>query len=252
MAENDKITVEIVIPAYNEATILDQSIRGLREFLTAHTEYNWSITISEGGSTDNTFEIAERLSRKFANVKSLHFGKNSKGQLIKRVWLRSEADILVYIDADLSPELNGILKIVSKISSGFDVVTTSRLLKRVNTIRSFKRDIISRVYNFLLKLFFATKFTDAQCGLKGIRRDIAGQLLPFIKSKSWFFDSELLLLAEGAGYKVCELPVKWIERIDSRLKLVEAIPSFLVGILHLKLRLLINGGRQWNLMKKRH
>jgi glycosyltransferase involved in cell wall biosynthesis len=232
-----KIKVDIVVPVCNEERILEKNINSLREFLLKNPLYEWKIIIAENASTDKTPCISKRISSKFKNVFYLHINKKGRGYALKKAWLESKSDIVSYMDADLSTRLKNFLTMISAINNGFDVALGSRLLHSSTVKRSLKRKILSRGYNFLVRLFLNTKFSDAQCGFKALRKDVANKLIPLVKDNEWFFDTELLVLAEKEGYRLFEVPVHWVEHDRSSVNIPKTILAMSKNLLRLYCRM---------------
>ncbi len=227
--------VNVTIPVFNEEKILPSSIATLHTFLTKHCRFEWEIVIANNASTDTTLEVAKRLSRELTDVRIVHLNQKGRGRALKKVWSESGADILSYMDVDLSSNLYAFPPLIEAlISGGFDIGIGSRLLKASTTRRSFKREVISRTYNLLVKSFFFTKFSDAQCGFKSIAKGAAGKLLPMIEDTGWFFDTELLVIAEKLGYRIFDLPVSWVEDLDSRVKIVSTAMDDIRGLIRVR------------------
>jgi glycosyltransferase involved in cell wall biosynthesis len=227
--------VNVTIPVYNEEKILPASIATLHEFLTSHARFEWEIVIANNASIDRTQEVAMELNRRFPNVRAVHLDKKGRGRALKQVWTESRAEILSYMDVDLSSNLFAFPPLIEGlISGGFEIGIGSRLLKASTTRRSLKREVISRGYNVLVKSMFRTKFSDAQCGFKAITRKAADALLPVVADTGWFFDTELLIIAEKLGYRIFDLPVSWIEDLDSRVKIVQTATDDIRGLLRVR------------------
>lgn len=227
--------VNVTIPVFNEEKILPSSIATLHTFLTKHCRFEWEIVIANNASTDTTLEVAKRLGRELTGVRIVHLNQKGRGRALKKVWSESGADILSYMDVDLSSNLYAFPPLIEAlISGGFDIGIGSRLLKASTTRRSFKREVISRTYNLLVKSFFFTKFSDAQCGFKAITKGAAGKLLPLIEDTGWFFDTELLVIAEKSGYRIFDLPVSWVEDLDSRVKIVSTAMDDIRGLIRVR------------------
>lgn len=227
--------VNVTIPVYNEEKILPSSIATLHEFLTNHCRFEWEIVIADNASIDRTLKVAEELSRQFSRVRVVHLDQKGRGRVLKKVWTESPADILSYMDVDLSSNLYAFPPLIEAlISGGFDIGIGSRLLKASTTKRSLKREAISQAYNLLVKAFFFTKFSDAQCGFKAITKEAARRLLPLIVDTGWFFDTELLVIGEKLGYRIFDLPVSWIEDLDSRVKIVQTGVDDIIGLVRVR------------------
>jgi glycosyltransferase involved in cell wall biosynthesis len=235
---NSKVdfTVDIVIPVLNEAHVLEQSVSKVRAFARKHLKNTWQIVVVDNGSTDGTQDVAKRLHARFPNqVRFMHLTQRGRGRALRNSWLQSKADVVCYMDVDLSTELKHLPELINAIAvDGYDVATGSRLMPQSQTKRSFKREFISRCYNLILKVALATKFSDAQCGFKAISRTAAERIIPQIEDQSWFFDTELLVLAETQGYRIKDIPVRWIEDDDSRVKIFSTGMDDLKGVWRLR------------------
>jgi len=228
-------TVELVIPVYNEAHVLAQSIGTLTAFLGAQLPYAWRIVIADNASTDGTLAVAQRLAAAERRVTVLHLAEKGRGRALKTAWLGSAADVLSYMDVDLSTELAAYPALIRAIAEeGYDLASGSRLARGSRTRRSLKREALSRGYNALIRAVLWTHFSDAQCGFKALSRRAAQALLPRVANPTWFFDTELLVLAEKKGYRLKELPVRWVEDPDTRVKLASTIGEDLRGLWRLR------------------
>ena len=223
--------IGIVVSVLNEEKILQKSITTLDEYMAKHLPYRYQITILDNGSQDKTLEIAKNLAEKHRSVRVVSLVERGRGRALKHVWQNSPADILTYMDVDLSTSLDDFLPMIQPLVAGeTGVAIGSRLMKDSRTSRGVKREFISRCYNRIIKWTSSTKFSDAQCGFKAIRRDVAAKFLPKIKDNEWFFDTELLIKTERAGVPIHEQPVTWIEDTDSRVKIVKTAVDDLKGL----------------------
>lgn len=223
--------IDIVVPVLNEEKILQESITTLDEYMAKHLPYRYQITIADNGSQDKTLAIAKNLAEKHQSVRVVSLAERGRGRALKQVWQNSPADILTYMDVDLSTSLDDFLPMIQPLVAGeAGVAIGSRLAKGAKTTRGLKREFISRCYNKIIKRTSGTKFSDAQCGFKAIRRDVAAKFLPKIKDNEWFFDTELLIKTERAGVPIHEQPVTWIEDTDSRVKIVKTAVDDLKGL----------------------
>ena len=223
--------IDIVVPVLNEEKILQKSIMTIDEYMAKHLPYRYQITIADNGSQDETLEIAENLAEKHQSVQVVSLAERGRGRALKQVWQNSSADILAYMDVDLSTSLDDFLPMIQPLVAGeAGVAIGSRLMKDSKTSRGVKREFVSRCYNNIIKWTSGTKFSDAQCGFKVIRRDVAAKFLPKIKDNEWFFDTELLIKTERAGVPIHEQPVTWIEDTDSRVKIVKTAVDDLKGL----------------------
>jgi putative flippase GtrA len=226
--------VEIVVPVRNEEHDLGPSVRRLRGYLDAAFPCSARITIADNGSTDGTWAQARALAAEVRGVRAVRIDRPGRGGALRAVWSASEADVYAYMDVDLSTDLNALLPLVAPLLSGHsDVAIGTRLARGARVIRGPKREIISRCYNLLLHATLGTRFSDAQCGFKAIRADAARELLPLSTDTGWFFDTELLVLAERAGLRIHEIPVDWIDDPDSRVNVVGTAVADLRGIVRL-------------------
>jgi putative flippase GtrA len=223
-----------VLPVHNEERDLEPAVRRLRAFLDDSFPFAVRITIADNGSTDGTWAQALELAAEFPLVRAVHIERPGRGGALRTIWTGSDADIYAYMDVDLSTDLNALLPLVAPLLSGHsDVAIGTRLARGARVIRGPKREIISRCYNLLLHASLGTRFSDAQCGFKAIRADAARALLPLITDTGWFFDTELLVLAERAGLRIHEVPVDWIDDADSRVNVMATALADLRGIVRL-------------------
>lgn len=230
--------VDVVIPVLNEAHVLQKSVLTVREFLERHLACRWRVVIVDNGSSDGTDAVARRLSQEYSDVQFVQLPRRGRGRALRHAWTQSNADIVCYTDVDLSTELEALPKMVQAIAvDGFDLATGSRLLPQSSTTRSAKREFISRCYNMFVKAVLWTSFSDAQCGFKAISRNACAELVPEVKDQSWFFDTELLTLAEKRGYRIADIPVRWIEDDDSRVKIVKTAWDDIKGVFRLRWKL---------------
>jgi glycosyltransferase involved in cell wall biosynthesis len=213
-------SVELVIPCYNEEHVLAGSVENLRRWCEANLPYTWRIVVADNASTDGTLAVAHRLAADDPDgVRVVHLEQKGRGRALKRAWLESSADAMCYMDVDLSTDLAMITPLLAGVcEEGYDIAYGSRLAKAADIERSLRREINSRGYILLIKLLFWSKFSDAQCGFKAITRDAVQALLPLVRDGEWFFDTELLILAERRGYRLKEVPVRWSEDPDTRVK----------------------------------
>lgn len=226
--------VDLVIPVYNEAHVLEQSVQKLSDAMNQIAEFSWRIVVVDNGSVDGTKLLGERLARERTQVQFLRLEQKGRGYALLRAWSDSKSPFSLYMDVDLSTDLAAVPKVVDLLLDGADVVTGSRLDSKANTVRSLKREILSRGYNRLLRWILRTRsFDDAQCGFKGVRLATIQPLLPLIQNRNWFFDTELLVLAEYAGLRVGSLPITWNEDQDSRVNIPRTILEDLRGLARL-------------------
>ncbi|MBI2106387.1 glycosyltransferase family 2 protein [Candidatus Woesearchaeota archaeon] len=230
-----KTIVDIVIPVYNEEKILEKSVSTLTDFLNKNFKHDWQIIIADNASIDKTLEVANNLSKRYKKVKVLHLDQKGRGRALRAAWTQSKADIVSYMDVDLSTDLTFFPLMIDSLLNGYDVATGSRLMKGAEIKRSLKREILSRGYNVLVRIILGVNYKDSQCGFKAVTREIVDKIVPEVKDNAWFFDSELLFRAHKKGYKIKEIPVKWIEDEDSRVKIVNTVTNYLKSIAVLRL-----------------
>lgn len=222
----NKPSVEITIPVYNEERELEKNITTLLEFCNKNLKtYDWHITIADNASRDNTPIIAEMLAKKHLKILYFRLEQKGRGRAVKRVWSQSGSDFCVYMDLDLSTDLVHLSNLLKALESGFDIAIGSRLAKGAKVEgRTKLREITSRVLNFFfIQFFFHTHFTDAQCGFKAATKKVVENLIPKVKDNEWFFDGELLIIAEKSGYKIYEEPVHWVDNPGSTVRLLSTI-----------------------------
>lgn len=223
--------VDIVIPVFNEDRALSASVHRLWEYLEEQLPVAWRIVIADNASTDHTWRVAQDLTDRLAHVEAVHLDSKGRGRALKTVWLNSDADVLSYMDVDLSTNLESFLPLLAPLLTGHsDVAIGTRLAARARVRRQLKREVLSRGYNGLIRTGFAAGFSDAQCGFKAIRASAARVLLPLVEDCSWFFDTELLLLAERNGMRIFEVPVDWVEDLDSRVVIRRTVAEDLLGL----------------------
>jgi glycosyltransferase involved in cell wall biosynthesis len=235
MKDANKMLVNVVIPVFNEEARLARSLPTLHQFLSTDRRFPFEIVIANNGSTDRTQEIGERFGRELRNVRVLQIPEKGRGAAVKKAWLESEAEVLMYMDVDLATDLGGFPALVEAVASGrADIAIGSRLMADAKTNRSWRREVISRGYLRLARLLCGLRCSDAQCGFKAISRTAAQALLPQAEDNGWFFDTELLVRAQWAGWRIAEIPVVWREDPDSRVKILRTAWEDLRGLLRLR------------------
>jgi glycosyltransferase involved in cell wall biosynthesis len=236
--------VDVVVPVFDEERVLARSIERLHAYLTERFPFSWRITIADNASTDGTWLAASRLARELPGVRAIHLDRKGRGLALRTAWSASDAAVVAYMDVDLSTDLDALLPLVAPLLSGHsDVAIGSRLSNGSRVARGPKREIVSRVYNLILHLTLRIKVRDAQCGFKAVRSEIAQQMLPAIRDDGWFFDTELLALAERNGLRIHEVPVDWVDDTDSRVRIVRTAFDDLCGVLRLLRSWVCGGGR---------
>ncbi len=234
---NAALRLDLILPVYNEEVALPKSCDTLVKYLESNCLYDWKIIIADNASTDRTPEIARSLSSGDARIHYLRLEKKGRGRALREAWLSSDADIVSYMDIDLSTDLKSYLPMINAIAHGDADIAIGTRFKRTSVIkRSLKREVLSRCFIMLIKLFFPRcGFSDAQCGFKAVSRHAVQLLVPKIKNQGWFFDTELLLLARYHGLKLCEIPIRWVEDPDSRVKIIRTGLEHSLGVLRMRL-----------------
>jgi putative flippase GtrA len=226
--------VDVVIPVHNEEHTLETCLRRLDVQLGQAFPFSYRITVADNASTDTTLTVARRLAAELEHVTVVHLAEKGRGRALRTVWSASDAEVLAYMDVDLSTDLAGLLPLIAPLVSGHsDLAIGTRLHRGSRVVRGAKRVFISRSYNLILRGTLAARVSDAQCGFKAIRREVAQRLLPHVEDTGWFFDTELLVLAERAGLRIHEVPVDWVDDPDSRVDLVATALADLRGIARL-------------------
>ncbi|MFC6082871.1 glycosyltransferase [Sphaerisporangium aureirubrum] len=226
--------LDVVVPVHNEEDDLEPCVRRLHEHLAHAFPYPFRITIADNASDDRTPRIAAALAAELREVRFLRLAAKGRGRALKHAWSASDAPVLAYMDVDLSTDLAALLPLVAPLISGHsDLAIGSRLTRGARVTRGPKREIISRCYNLLLRGTLSARFSDAQCGFKAVRADVAARLLPLVRDTGWFFDTELLVLTERAGLRIHEVPVDWVDDPDSRVDIVRTAVADLRGVARL-------------------
>jgi putative flippase GtrA len=226
--------LDVVVPVHNEEAGLESSLRRLHEYLTSSFPYSFRITVAENASTDRTVEVGRRVAAELPGIDVLVLPDPGRGRALRTAWLASDATVLAYMDVDLSTDLAALLPLVApRISGPSNMAIGSRLSSSSRVVRGAKREVISRSYNLLLRGALGTSLPDAQCGFKAIRAAVADQLLPLVEDDGWFFDTELLFLAERIGLRIHEVPVDWVDDLDSRVDIIRTARADLAGIVRL-------------------
>ena len=222
--------LDIVIPVHNEEHELPGCVRRLHDYVRSFVPYSTRITLADNASTDATLSVAHRLADELPDVDVIHIDIKGRGGALHTAWMKSPADVVAYMDVDLSTDLSALMPLVAPVISGHsDVAIGSRLAPSSRVVRNTKREFVSRSYNLLLRGALGARFSDAQCGFKAVRADVARELLPFIADTGWFFDTELLVIAERVGLRIHEVPVDWIDDPDSRVDIVPTALGDLKG-----------------------
>lgn len=237
MSEPQRPTVDVILPVYNEVAVLRQGVERVLDFVAGQPQYNWHVTIADNGSNDGTGPLARELEAQYeGKVGALLLTIKGRGLALKEAWTRSRADVVCYMDIDLSTDLAHLPELVARITGGgCDVAIGSRLARGARTRRSLKREITSRGYVFLIRATFPRmRITDAQCGFKALSRRAADDLVPRVVNAMWFFDTELLILAHRLGYRICEVPVRWDEDPDTKVHILKTAAEDVRGLTRMR------------------
>ncbi|MFI5805692.1 glycosyltransferase [Streptomyces sp. NPDC051561] len=223
--------LDLVIPVYNEEDDLEPCVRRVHEHLTQNFPYAFRITVADNASTDRTPHIATGLAAEMPEVRSVRMGQKGRGRALRAVWEASDSPVLAYMDVDLSTDLKALLPLVAPLVSGHsDLAIGTRLTNGSRVVRGPRREFVSRAYNLVLRSSLSARFSDAQCGFKAIRADVARRLLPMVEDTGWFFDTEMLVLAERAGLRIHEVPVDWVDDPHSSVRIVRTAVEDLKGV----------------------
>ena len=234
-------SVDITIPVLNEERSITSSLATLNSYLDTECAYDWSITVADNGSTDRTCELAQSFVAGNSRTRVIRLDQRGRGRALKQAWSTSTADVVAYMDVDLSTGLESLRRLIDPIVEGrCEVSIGSRLTPGAEIARSMQRELTSRVYNTIARSFLHYGVADAQCGFKAVRTSLARDLISRIEDNGWFFDTELLALAHQSGMRINEVPVRWVEDGDSRVRIVKTATDDLKGI-----------GRLW-LDRRRH
>ena len=227
--------LDVVIPVFNEQEALAPSVHRLHRYLAETLPFPVRITIADNASVDDTPRVAAALAEELESVRVVRLEQKGRGRALNAVWTNSDAPVLAYMDVDLSTDLSALAPLVAPLISGHsDLAIGTRLARTSRVVRGPKREVISRCYNMILKTTMSAKFSDAQCGFKAIRADVARRLLPLVADTGWFFDTELLVLAERSGLRIHEVPVDWIDDPDSRVDILATATADLKGIARMR------------------
>ena len=231
-----KPTLNIALPVYNEELELAGSVSTLVHFLAKHLDdFDWRVTIADNASTDRTLQIGHDLAAADERVRVVHLSEKGRGRAVKRVWTEAHADVVAYMDIDLSTDLQHLPPLVRALQNGYDVALGSRNLPASQVAnRSLTRTITSKGYIFLIRAMFPVKFSDAQCGFKAVTRRVVDALIPQVVDNEWFFDTELLILADQAGLRIFEEPVKWTDNPGSTVRVWKTAKADLEGLWRLR------------------
>jgi glycosyltransferase involved in cell wall biosynthesis len=231
---DDDAAVDVVVPAHDEARVLAANIAQLHQYLSGHVARPWQITIAQNGSTDATPAVADRLAAELSGVRAVHRDQPGRGAALRHAWSASTAPIVAYLDADLSTRLDSLPPLIDAVASGrADLAIGSRLVPGSSVERRWMRETVSRTYNTIVRTVLHARFHDAQCGFKAARASVIADLLPQVVDDGWFFDTELLVLAQRTGRRIEEIPVRWVDDPDSTVRIIPTAVADLRGVARL-------------------
>ncbi len=209
MLLGEKTLFSLILPAYNEEKNLENAVRAAGKELEGA---DYEIIIAEDGSSDRTPEIAERLSKKFARVLWLHSDKKlGRGRALCNAFSQARGKFVAYMDVDLATNPGHLKQMLEELEKGTEVVVGSRYLHESNSKRAPIRLVLSKGFNSIVKIMLGSEISDHQCGFKGFRKSAALELCSLARDSHWFWDTEVLVLAQRKGMKIVELPVEWHE-----------------------------------------
>lgn len=226
--------VTLVIPVYNEEAQLASSLTRLRAVLAGLPAWRWDVVIADNGSTDSTWRLAQELARR-GEARVVRLARKGRGAALSLVWCTSTADLLAYTDVDLSTDPAHLPELLEPLASGAaDLAIGSRLVPTATVRRGLRREVLSRGYNHLARWITGSRTRDHQCGFKALTSDAVTDLLPEIRNRHWFFDTELLVLAQRRGWRIREVGVRWTDDPDSRVRILPTIWEDLRGLWRLR------------------
>ena len=235
--------IDFILPCYNEEQILEKNSLKLLKFLNNQNyNFNWRISLVLNGITDNSIIIAKDLKKQSSKIDFFIIKEKAKGRALKTYLNHSSADFLIYMDVDLAVSLENINALLKNLLiNNYDLVIGSRLLPESKTNRSFFRELSSRIYILLSQIILRHKFSDLQCGFKGMTKNLFLNISKYIEDENWFFDTELLIFSNFLNYKIKEIPIDWAEnRYEKRVSKINILSDsliFIKNLLKLKNRL---------------
>ncbi|MFH1412596.1 MAG: glycosyltransferase [bacterium] len=235
--------IDICLPVYNEQNILQKNTLHIFEFCKKQNwPFDWQIVIIVNGSVDKSLQIAKELAGNYLQIIAVNYEASGKGNAIKEYGLISKADIMVYMDIDLSTDLKDLPELIEQITKhDYDLAIGSRLMPGSITKRSFLRELISRSYNLLSRILLNNNISDMQCGFKAVRITVFHKVAAYIQDTKWFFDTELVVFTKLLNYAIKEVPVNWsenrYEKRKSTIRLGKDSCQLLISLIKLKKRL---------------
>jgi glycosyltransferase involved in cell wall biosynthesis len=226
--------LNVTIPVINEEIMLPDAVRAVNARLQADfPDGDWVIVVSDNASTDATPRLTKAMLSEFPNLRYVRLEKVGKGLGVRCGWEAYPADINVFLDADLATDLGSLKPLVAAVERSGGVAIGSRYHPASEVQRSPFRLMISHGYRLVFRLWLGLRVRDAACGFKAISGEVLKKVVPLVKDNRWFFDTELLVRAQRAGYPITEVPVRWKEETPggrrSRVKMFVVIWQYLVA-----------------------
>ncbi len=205
-----EMEVSAVLPVYNDREALTVAIPRSIETLEEIAPGRFELIVAEDGSTDGSAEFVNEFRQADPRVRLLHSDERlGRGRALSRAFVEARGSIVCYYDVDLATDMRHLGELIDAVREGYDVAIGSRLLPKSDIVRSGEREIASRGYNMLVRSILGSRLADHQCGFKAFRKDRLLALLPAVSAEHWFWDTEVLVRAQRAGYSIREIPVRW-------------------------------------------
>ncbi len=229
--------LDVVVPVYNEEDVLEKNVLTVYKFLEKSVSIPWQIVIADNASTDRTLDIAKNLSKRYERIRYIHLDEKGRGRALKRAWSESSADIMCYTDVDLAYDLEALPRLIQEIQKGHSIATGNRYDNRSKMDRGLKRTILSYGYKTLARWILKTQLHDFQGGIKAITKSVRAEVLPKVQDTKWFFDTELLVLAEKMGHPIVQIPVSCRQGKQTKVAIWSTVNDFLRNLFKLRSRL---------------
>ncbi len=238
-------TLSIVLPIYNEESVLESNVLRLRSYMKSAFKCKWEIVIADNFSTDQTPSIGQKLAESYSEVKYLRIDRKGVGIALKTAWDSSRADVQCHVDGDLPFDFDDIKRVIQAAQEGYDVCFGSRFAVGSFTDAKPLRRYLSIVFHYWIKLLFSYEYSDI-CGIKAVRREAFSVLSPHLSSDGWFFNTELMLLADRANMSIKEVPVRVKDPPGrkSKVKLLQTIANLFILTFKLRLKFWVDGSVQ--------